>query len=493
MLSLLGIYLKAFRVVLVTANEVDRALTAPLKEVGAKLLALREDQWFDRKSIRSQPKDLAQHIAAFANAEGGTIVVGLHDGVVEGIDQHGEKINSIRQIPIDFTVPPVRVHVDQVGCINSKGEPDALVTITIDPSESVHELTNGDCYLRVGDESRKLRHDQRRELEFDKGQAQYDGIALAGVDVNDLDPELTRQYREATGAKGTTTALLKARSLVTRQDQMTNGGYLLFAPHPQDSFPQAHIRVIKYLSTQRGTGSRLSIEDGHDVRVEGPIPHAIQEAAKLIDEWVPRRRALRDSGRFESEPIVPRDAWLEGLVNAVIHRSYSLGGDHIRVEIFPNRIEIQSPGRFPGLADPSHPLNISRFARNPRIARVCADLSIGQELGEGIKRIFDEMRRVGLTDPVYVQGSGSVRLQLAAIPRIDPQTAARLPKDSQRVLDAMRVAERDLGTGEISEMLGLSRPVISKRLRALQVEGFVRWVGKSAQDPRAVWTIVDGS
>jgi len=57
----------------------------------------------------------------------------------------------------------------------------------------------------------------------------------------------------------------------------------------------------------------------------------------------------------------------------------------------------------------------------------------------------------------------------------------------------MRVAERDLGTGEISEMLGLSRPVISKRLRALQVEGFVRWVGKSAQDPRAVWTIVDGS
>ena len=202
MLSLLGIYLKAFRVVFVTANEVDRALTAPLKEVGAKLLALREDQWLDRKSIRSQPKDLAQHIVAFANAEGGTIVVGLHDGVVEGIDQHGEKINSIRQIPIDFTVPPVRVHVDQVGCINSKGEPDALVTITIDPSESVHELTNGDCYLRVGDESRKLRHDQRRELEFDKGQAQYDGIALAGVDVNDLDPELTRQYREPERSNG---------------------------------------------------------------------------------------------------------------------------------------------------------------------------------------------------------------------------------------------------------------------------------------------------
>ncbi|WIE54670.1 ATP-binding protein [Curtobacterium sp. MCBD17_003] len=176
-------------------------------------------------------------------------------------------------------------------------------------------------------------------------------------------------------------------------------------------------------------------------------------------------------------------------MNAVIHRSYSLGGDHIRVEIFTDRIEIESPGRFPGLADPARPLDISRFARNPRIARVCADLRIGQELGEGIRRMFDEMRRVGLTDPVYVQSQGSVKLTLLALPRIDERTSARLPARSQEVLDVMRAADRDLGTGEISQLVGLSRPATKARLDALASEALIEWIGKSERDPRAVWRL----
>jgi ATP-dependent DNA helicase RecG len=206
---------------------------------------------------------------------------------------------------------------------------------------------------------------------------------------------------------------------------------------------------------------------------------------------MPRRRALSSEGLFVGVPIVPRDAWLEGLVNAVIHRSYSLAGDHIRVELYPNRVEIESPGRFPGLANPERPLNISRFARNPRIARVCADLRLGQELGEGIKRMFEEMRRVGLTDPVYKQGSGSVRLTLAAVPRLDRRLAARLPYGSQRVLDVMRASEVPLGTGQLAEEVGMSRPAVLSRLQALQREGLIRWVGKSTKDPRAVWILVD--
>ena len=88
-------------------------------------------------------------------------------------------------------------------------------------------------------------------------------------------------------------------------------------------------------------------------------------------------------GSFALDTQIPDDAWMEGLVNAAIHRSYSLMGDRIRFEIFPSRIEISSPGRFPGLADPREPEKISRFARSPHIARVMTDLGIGQELGEG--------------------------------------------------------------------------------------------------------------
>ena len=472
-----------------TANEVDSALGAPASEVGARLLAAHEDQWFDRKSSKVAGRELGPPLVALANAEGGVLVVGLLDGKVEGIRKVAAKLNEFRQAPFDFTVPPVRARFDQVHCINEQGENDTLLVIRVDPGERVHETQKGDVYLRIGDESRKLNFTQRQELEFDKGQSQYDGFPAVGISIADLDAKLVENYRGKTGAKGTTKKLFQARSLLTRKDELTNAGYLLFGPRPQDLFPQAYIRIIRFLTTERGTGARLGIEEGSDIRIEGPLPRAIQEAGREIERLVPQRRALGATGLFEGQPIVPRDAWLEGLVNAVIHRSYSLAGDHIRVEIYPDRVEIESPGRFPGLADPTSPLEISRFARNPRIARVCADLRIGQELGEGIKRIFDEMRLMGLTDPVYKQGQGSVRLILQAIPRLDARTAARLPRGAQQILEVMRAAARELSTGDIATAIGMSRPSTNSRLKALEAEGLIRWNGKSKQDPRAVWAL----
>ena len=105
-----------------TVNQVDAALALPAGETAAALLALPEDQWFDRKSVRMLPKDLGPSLTAFANAEGGIIVIGLHDGQVEGLRGYPEKINSFRQAAIDFTVPPVRMSVSEVACVNSRGE-----------------------------------------------------------------------------------------------------------------------------------------------------------------------------------------------------------------------------------------------------------------------------------------------------------------------------------------------------------------------------------
>lgn len=197
--------------------------------------------------------------------------------------------------------------------------------------------------------------------------------------------------------------------------RLTVAGVLLFGTEPQALFPEAHVRVLKYRGTERGSGERQQL--ALDERVEGPIPRMLVAARQVILENQPRRRALGRNGVFEDVPLVPEDAWLEGLVNAVVHRSYSVAGDHIRVELFDDRIEISSPGRFPGLVNLSTPFEAPRFARNPRIARVCADLRFGQELGEGIRRIYDEMRLAGLKDPVYRQTAASVRLTLSAEPK----------------------------------------------------------------------------
>jgi ATP-dependent DNA helicase RecG len=184
--------------------------------------------------------------------------------------------------------------------------------------------------------------------------------------------------------------------------------------------------------------------------------------------------------------MIPRKAWLEGLVNAVIHRSYSLQGDHIRVEIFPNRIEISSPGRFPSFSNPNDPQSVIRYARNPRIARACAELGYAFELGEGIKRMFAWMHERGLAEPVYTQTSGHVSLTLFANPA---HSMMSLPKASASVLEAMRLANVPLKTSEVAELAGISRPTVIRHLTTLREAELVAWKGSSPRDPNATWSL----
>lgn len=471
-----------------TSFAAEDCLVLPLEQRGTALLRLAEDQWFDRKSARVAAKDLAGDLVGFANAEGGTIVIGLSNGKIE--DVGASKENELRQASIDLTDPPVRVRVHAVAVLADDGEPARLLALSITPGDQVHETKRGDCFLRVGDETRKLSFAQRQELTYDRGASKFDGEPLAGVEISELSSTQLEDYSGRLGAAVDVERLLTARSLLTR-GRVTVATYLLFHERPQELLPHALVRLLRYRDVVRGTGSRQSLDASGDVRVEGSIPAMIHEAAAVVEEWMPKRRVLGPSGTFEAQPHIPRDAWLEGLVNAVVHRSYSFAGDHIRVSIFPDRVEIESPGRFPGLVDPRHPLDIARYARNPRIARVCSDLLITQELGEGIKRIFEEMRAVGLTDPIYTQTSGSVRLTLAAASRLDPAVAQRLPVGSADVLQVMRRAGRPLGTGEIMELVGRSRPWVNRALVALRDEGRLEWSGKSAKDPRATWVLVE--
>lgn len=293
-------------------------------------------------------------------------------------------------------------------------------------------------------------------------------------------------YATAMGARDPK-RLLHARGL-TDGDELTIAGCLLFGKSPQALLPEAYIRVLRYRGLERGSGARQQLID--DIRLEGPIPTQLEHARQQVERLQPTRTALGVGGSFEAIPLVPQDAWLEGIVNAAVHRSYSMMGDHIRVEIFDDRIEISSPGRFPGLVDLSRLPETIRFARNPRIARVCADLSIGQELGEGIRRMFDEMRQAGLTDPVYRQTSGSVELQLLAEP-LDRQLDERLPEHARAIMRMLR-SEGRMSTGELKDALGVSRPLVQKELNILREANVIEWVGKSPKDPRAYWQLKAG-
>lgn len=463
------------------AAEVDQALLLPADEAVARLATLPEGQYFERKSGRIAPRELAVPLVALANAEGGCVLVGVSHGVVEGLSP--DRVNAGRQAAQDFTRPVVRARSELL----TTSDGSDLLLLRVDPGDRVHETVGGDCYLRVGDESRKLGFAQRQELEYDRGSAPYDGTSI-GADPDVLDRRQMGAYVDAIGASSAE-SMLRARSLLTQRGEVTVAAYLLFADRPQDLLPNAHVRVLRYRDVDRRTGADLTLDDASDVRCEGSIPDQVAHAAEIIEQLEPRRRRLGESGRFEGESVVPRDAWLEGLVNAILHRSYSMAGDHIRVEIFPDRIEIVSPGRFPGLVDPSRPLDISRYARNPRLARVCSDLGIAQELGEGIRRIFNEMRTRGLTDPLYTQTAGSVRLTLFVADALPAEVRRLLPPGALLVLDALRASGRPLGTGQVADLVGVARPTAARNLQRLQHEGLVVWEGQSPRDPRATWRL----
>ncbi len=462
---------------------VEKALNGPAEKVGPALLALRESQWLERKSNRVAPRDLGRDLIGFANADGGFVVVGLHDGVVEGESSTPGRVNAQTQANIDFCHPPVPARCRLVECIDGRGEPNDLLVFEVESSDIVHANQKDEVFLRLGDETRRLSFTQRQELLYDKGQASYETRPVEGAGFDHLDVELLDEYASAINAPDAR-RMLQARGLAT-ENGLTTAGCLLFATVPQAFFPESFVRVLRYRGTERGSGARQQLIE--DIRVEGPIPRQLLAAQAEVKRLQPIRRALRSSGRFGDVALVPEDAWLEGIVNAVVHRSYSMAGDHIRVEIFDDRIEVSSPGRFPGLVDLVDPLKTIRFARNPRVARVCSDLNFGQELGEGIRRIFEEMRHAGLTDPVYRQTAGSVELTLLAEP-VDRRLEAGLPESARGISSALRSAGR-LSTGEVADVLGVSRPVAQRELAALKEAGVIEWVGKSPKDPRAYWKL----
>lgn len=443
-----------------------------------------ESQWLERKSFRIKGKDLAKAFVAMANAEGGVVAVGVSNRQPEGLPTIAQE-NEIRQATFDFCDPTVPVRINVTETTTPDGKPAQIFVCEIEASDRVHSLKNGECFLRVGDETKQLRTDQILELRYSKGEQQFDVTPAPTAERDDLDDKKLAAFATVIGASSVD-SVLNARSLLTREGKPTVAAILCFGKNPQRYFLNAYIRVLRWGDSDRLPG--VSQQLLFDERFEGTLEEQVADAAARIDELLPKVKRLSANGNFEWQSVIPRDVWLEGLVNAVVHRSYSMIGDHIRFEIYPDRIEVSSPGRFPGLADPRKPLSIARFARNPSIARIAAELRIGQELGEGIKRMFFEMHQVGLAEPVYSQ-NGNVILTLRAQRRINDAMLAELPTNADTVLAALGSSQQPLGTSEVAAIAKLSVPTARRVLAALRDKGLIAWEGKSPKDPRAVWRI----
>ncbi|MGH2406829.1 MAG: ATP-binding protein [Candidatus Limnocylindrales bacterium] len=450
------------------------------------LRARPEGQWLDRKSPRIRARTLADGMIGFANAEGGLICIGIEDGRVEGIQAAARLVNEWRQAAIDFTVPPVRHRFELIDCVTVRGDFDHVAVIEIEASERVHENSAGETYLRVGDENRRLGPFEAQELRYDKGESTFDGRAVADSVFGDLDTILVQRYLRAIHGLARPETALRSRGLLTDHEgtiRPTVAGILVLGRTPQVHFPQATLRLIRYHGSSRESGARSNVAG--DVRVDGPLPAQIALARRRLRRWLPTALRLGPDGRFVgSGTIVPDAAWLEAIVNAVVHRSYTIGGDHIRVELFDDRLEVESPGRLPGLVRFDN-IRSTRFARNPRIARAVADLNYGRELGEGVNRMYEEMERAGLPDPVFAQTAASLRVTFLADP-LSARILSQLPRGSERFVEHLSRTGR-VTTSQAIQLLGVTRPTALTYLHRLEGVGLIEAVRTSPNDPRGFW------
>ena len=468
---------------------IESILDKPVNERSVYLThELRESQWFERKSIEVKPINAIKTIVAFANSEGGLLAIGCSNGEVRGLNYDQEFENKMRRCVRENIVPKVLCDFTRIEVINDAGKKDEILAIYTSPSEYVCEDSKGRCYIRSGDSSEEIKFRERIELECNKGVRCYDGEIIKTSDLSDIDWNLVSSYCDRIGYSGESLdKVLESRRLIDNEGHQTNACHLLFSKDPNDVFPQANIRITKFLTDERGAGRSLNIDSENDYRLDGNIPTLIQKSIEVMDKLVDRRTSLRDDGLFTPNYVIPRDAWMEGVVNALIHRSYSFLGDYVHVEIYPSSIEIANPGVFPNINKIDDLMSIRRFARNPNIARVCTELGFGQELGEGIKRIVTEMRKYGYIDPVYQQFNSHVVLQLKAIARLSDELIRMMPKGAEAVYNVIRTNHNGVGTGEIMEILEMTRPTVTLRLKSLEQYGLVRHVGKSHTDPRAYW------
>ena len=362
--------------------------------------------------------DLAPLISAFANAEGGTIVIGISDKTleIEGIHQYGmDKVNEFIAIPKNGCKPMPQYNEEFLNVINSKGEEDQLLLLHIQPCvDQIVRTINDSTYLRIGDKTKELKEDDLRNLEYAKSTRHFEDEINRDALIEDLDEELISEYKEKLDASHLPTEqVLKARAFIKSQDgnnYLTNAAVLLFAKNISQFYPNCRVRFVRYDGNSAQVGTRMNIIK--DKNIECNILKLIDETRLFISSQLREFTALDPlTGKFKTVPEYPEFSWLEGIVNAVTHREYGMSGRYILVTMFDDRLEIKSPGKLPNIVTVDN-IKDTRYARNPRISRVLTDFGWVRELNEGVKRIYSDMADFFLDEPEYSEPEYSVKLIL---------------------------------------------------------------------------------
>jgi len=483
------------------------------------LSRLKECSVIERKAVGIHAGPLSEWVCMWANtpSQGGLIAIGIEDdGTFSGcLSAEQSHVNGLEKAG-HIHCPDAKYEYKRVPIKNASGSADYVLLLFVDHrSDKVAETTKGEAFIRRGDSKFKLRESEKHELAIDKGQTSFEQEPCNLRFPDDFSMEaISRFSAQVKAKKELRTEYTPEQVLANRRLGRIQGGKfipniacaLLFANNPQDVVPGCVIRFQRLEGTERLSGEHRNVVK--DVPIEGTVPELIVEADRVIASQIRDFSQLGKDGKFFVKPEYPRSAWYEAIVNACVHRSYSLRNMNIFIRMFDDRLEIESPGPFPPLVTPDNIYDV-HHRRNYFLMDAMLYLDFVKCENEGTRRMRDEMLSMGLPAPEFAQkevGSAIVRVTLR---NNRNQRREWMDKDASHVVgealfsrltDAEKrcinhVAEYGyIKAVEATRLIGAKTWHGGKRvLDGLAEQGILEYHSRYPRDPKANYTLKQGA
>lgn len=365
-----------------------------------------EDLHTEFKEWPVHPDRIAAALVAFANTDGGELILGVAEGQrVSGVENGDAVMQKVDQVAYQNCVPPLSVVQETVRTPEGR-----LVVVVHVPKgdRRPYRTRKGVCYVRTTSGRRQASYQELLRLFQTTGSLFYDEVIVSQAVVEDLDARefewfLRQVYRRTlqefdVGYE----RLLVNWKLAQEQDGTmipTVAGVLLFGRLPQQFLPYAYVTAARIPGDDLGA---VPVDTEH---IEGTLRQLLDDAVRFLRAHLFTPHRIQG---FEPEahPEVPEEALREMLVNALAHRDYTVAAP-IRVFVFDDRVEVRSPGGLPNTVTIENvKLGAAHVLRNPTLYTFFRRLGIVTDVGSGIYRTIQLMKKVTGQEPgIFFQGN----------------------------------------------------------------------------------------
>ncbi len=419
-------------------------------------------------------------IVGFCNQKAGELIIGVDNrGIIHGIPE--EKITAILEhldkLIYASTTPTIipRIYYQRIG--------DKLLLI-IKISEGMSkpyyitkEGIEKGTYIRLGRTTMQAKPETIEELKWQTRPRtlSYDSMPVYHAKLDDLDTEKFREFlslrRFAPKEIITIDKLLRSYNLIVDEhgyQYPTVAGILLFGKDPQRFFPEAYIISTEF----KGIAGREALST---INCVGTLFDQYYKAYSFVTERLSHSFTIK--GRRRKEMLeVPEVALRETIVNAIIHRNYHINAP-TKIALYDNRIEVFSPGDFPGQLPQENLRSGISYIRNYAITKVFHEIGYSEKLGSGLNALFESYEERGLEEPHIIEGANYVKYILPRPSTKVRATEATLDDESRRILKLLKTTT-DVRMSDIIEQLQIQRSTAGRRIAQLVKEGLIQKIGK---------------